>query len=111
MNNQNPIEITSVIPIGMNREQADKLAQNLARTMRSMWAAEGGPKELSPKEFCVVALNYCGTPESRKFLADKLKEIFSEKMIKEIITSKNDSIKFTFNGEEVTINAKSPQPA
>ncbi len=107
----NPIEISTIIPMGMKKEQALKLAEKIAKTMRAMWAAEGGPVKLTPKEFCSVALNYCRTPESKRFLGDKVTKIFSETEIEKIIESKNESVTLTFNGEQITINAKSPEPA
>ncbi len=107
----NPIDITSVIPIGMKKEQAIKLAEKIAKTMKVMWAAEGGTIKLSPKDFAYSALNYFGTAKSKRFLSNRIQAIFSEEVLKKIIKSKNDFVTFNFNGEQITVNAKTPQPA
>ncbi len=110
-NMNNPIDITSVIPIGMNREQAEKLAQNIANTMRKMWEENKEKGKLHPKNFLTNSLSYCKTLESQKFLAERINKIFSENVIEKIIQSKNDFVTFTFKDEQVTVNAKAPQPA
>lgn len=106
----NPIDISSVIPIGMHRKKAKKLAQNIARTMKSMWAAEGGPVKLTPEQFSEVALNYHHAPDTKESMAKKIKVIFSERVIEKIIQSENHFISFTLNGEETIVNSKTPQP-
>lgn len=106
----NPINITSVIPIGMNRKKAKKLAQHIARTMRSMWSMEGGPVKLTPAQFSEVALNYRNAPEPKELMAKKIEIIFSERVIEKIIQSENHFISFTLNGEETIVNSKTPQP-
>lgn len=106
----NPINISSVIPIGMNRKKAKRLAQHIAKTMRSMWSMEGGPVKLTPAQFSKVALNYRYAPEPKEPLLKKIEIIFSEKVIEKIIQSENEFISFTLNGEETILNSKTPQP-
>lgn len=106
-----PINITEIIPLGMTKEQAIVLAEKISRTMRVMWLSENGPGKLSPVEFALTALNYCGTPESKRFLMDRMIRVFSEKEIENIIRRKNDFVRFIFNGEEIFVKAESPQPA
>lgn len=106
----NPIDISSVIPIGMNREQAEKLAQNIANSMKKLWE-EKAEDRLDPKNFVTNALSYCKTLESQKFLGERINNIFSEKVIEKIIQTKNDFVTFTFEGEQITVKSAVAQPA
>ena len=107
----NPIDITPVIPVGMNRDQALKLAKRISKTMRSMWVNGKNPIELTPEQFCSVALRHCRTVESKRFLTDKIKKIITPLKIKQIINSKNNLVTFSLNGEEITTTSKKFQPA
>lgn len=106
----NPIDISSVIPIGMSREQAEKLAQSIANSMKKLWA-EKVEDRLDPKDFAVNSLSYCKTAESQKFLTERINRIFSEEIIQKINQSKNDFVTFTFKGDQITVKSALAQPA